>query len=251
MLSVARESPLQDMMINPKNTLEHIHTLCAGGDRALALIESWSEKGWAEFLAFTVPVILLGCGAYGFSMGIWQGWEMAAYVAIKLPNVIFLTLILNGLLNGMLGLILGSGLKFLQSVQFLLVGFTLMSVMLLVLSPVMIFVATQAPEPSSASGHSWHSISILAHVTVVAYAGISSHLILLDSLRRFTATKIQGTQTFFAWLIGNLFVGAQVSWVLRPFFGTPGVEIQFLRGDPFSGSFYEAIWISINQLITN
>ena len=86
-------------MIIPKNALEYIHTLCVGSDRALALIESWSEKGWAEFLAFTVPVILLGCGAYGFSMGIWQGWEMAAYHS---PIVYYFTYMLRGV-----GLVLG------------------------------------------------------------------------------------------------------------------------------------------------
>ena len=41
-----------------------------------------------------------------------------AYVAVKLPLIIFITLIVNGLLNGLLGLVLGSGIGFRKSVSF-------------------------------------------------------------------------------------------------------------------------------------
>lgn len=49
-------------------------------------------------------------------------------------------------------------------------------------------------------------------------------------------------RTFFAWLAGNLFVGAQMTWILRPFFGAPTLEIQFLRPNPLDGSFYETVF---------
>ena len=55
---------------------------------------------------------------------------MGFYVAIKLPFAVLLTLVVNGVLNGMLGLALGSGIGFRQSWQFLLVGFAIMSVIL-------------------------------------------------------------------------------------------------------------------------
>ena len=61
---------------------------------------------------------------------------MGAYVAVKLPLIIFITLIVNGLLNGLLGLVLGSGIGFRKSVQFLLTGFAIMAVILGALSPI-------------------------------------------------------------------------------------------------------------------
>ena len=77
-----------------------------------------------------MALIALGCGAYGFTVGLRNGWEMGAYVAVKLPLIIFITLIVNGLLNGLLGLVLGSGIGFRKSVQFLLTGFAIMAVIL-------------------------------------------------------------------------------------------------------------------------
>jgi len=47
-----------------------------------------------------------------------------------------------------------------------------------------------------------------------------------------------------AWLVGNLFLGSQLSWMLRPFIGSPGLRVEFLRSDAFSGNFYEAVFRS-------
>jgi hypothetical protein len=58
------------------------------------------------------------------------------------------------------------------------------------------------------------------------------------------------TATLLAWLGGNCFLGAQFSWILRPFFGSPSLEVAFLRPDPLRGNFYLAVWRSL-QHITN
>jgi LmbE family N-acetylglucosaminyl deacetylase len=34
-----------------------------------------------------------------------------------------------------------------------------------------------------------------------------------------------------AWLAANLFLGSQLSWILRPFIGSPGLPVEFLRHD--------------------
>jgi hypothetical protein len=50
-----------------------------------------------------------------------------------------------------------------------------------------------------------------------------------------------------AWLAGNGILGMQFSWILRPFFGTPRLTVQFLREDPMNGSFLEAVWHALNR----
>jgi len=184
-------------------------------------------------------------------MGIWQGWEMAAYVGIKLPLVIFMTLLVNGMINGMLAMVLGSGIGFRQSIQFLLAGFALMSIILAALSPVSFYMAMSAPEPNSTNAHQAHSIILLVHTFLIAYAGIISHRSLLGHVRQFATTPAHGTRTFFAWLVGNLFVGAQISWIMRPFFGSPGLHVQFLRDHPMAGNFYETVLFAIQTLFSN
>jgi len=201
-------------------------------------------------ITFCIPAILIGCGAYGFTMGLWKGWEMAAYVGIKLPLVIFATLLVNGMINGMLAMVLGSGIGFRQSIQFLLTGFALMSVILAALSPVTFYMATTAPAPDSLTGSQSHSIILLTHTFLIAYAGIISHRSLLGHVRTFATTSTHGTRTFFAWLLGNLFVGAQISWIMRPFFGSPGLNVQFLRDHPMAGNFYETVWFAIHTLFS-
>jgi len=216
-----------------------LRALCRG-DRTL--LANWLEGNTRKSLIFCIPAILIGCGAYGYTMGLWQGWEMASYVSIKLPMVIFATLLINGVINGMLAIALGSGIGFKQSIQFLLAGFALMSIILLSLSPITFYLALQAPAPSDPGAKDWHSMILLTHTLMIAYAGIVSHRSLLGHVRDYATTPSHGTRTFFVWLAGNLFVGAQISWIMRPFFGSPGLKVQFLRDNPMDGSFYEALW---------
>lgn len=223
-----------------------IRPLCHG---SRPLLRRWLEDAPVESLTFCLPAIVLGCGMYGLTMGIWHGWEMAAYVAIKLPLAILATLLVNGALNGMLAMVLGSGIGFRQSIQFLLAGFALMSIVLAALSPVTFFMGLNAPEPDAPMARQWHSILLLVHTGIIAYAGTVSHHSLLQQLRTFASTPAHGSQTFIAWLAGNLFVGAQVSWIMRPFFGSPGLNIQFLREHPLQGTFHEAVWRALMRIL--
>lgn len=196
-----------------------------------------------------IVLIALGCGVYGFTVGLRNGWEMGAYVAIKLPLIIFITLIVNGLLNGFLGLVLGSGIGFRKSIQFLLAGFAIMSVILGALSPVSFFATLNMPSSVDGAGRfAWHGASLLMHTCLIAVAGITAHSRLLSCVREFADSSRAGTHAFFAWLAGNLFVGAQISWNLRPFFVSPGLNVEFLRQDPFNGNFYEAVTVALKNV---
>ena len=67
-------------------------------------------------------------------------------------------------------------------------------------------------------------------------------------LRVVRAATTFGSLFLIAWLAGNGFLGAQFSWVLRPFFGTPRLDVQFLRPDPLRGNFYQTVWHSLEKL---
>ena len=55
--------------------------------------------------------------------------------------------------------------------------------------------------------------------------------------------------TLLSWLATNAFVGSQLSFLLRPFFGSPGLKVEFLRPDPFNGTFYEAVWNALSRIL--
>lgn len=232
-------------MSAPPNATMTIPALCRG---ERDLLSSWIEGTQRGSLRICAVLIVVGCSTYGFTIGLRNGWDMGAYVAIKLPAIIFLTLFINAILNGMLGLVLGSGIGFRQSLQFLLTGFAIMSVILGALSPVTFFATLNMPEPGAAGSHSWHGANLLLHTILIAFAGFLAHYRLLGYVREFADTPRAGTHTFFAWLAGNLFVGAQISWNLRPFFVSPGLKVEFLRADPFNGSFYEAVFHALRTV---
>jgi hypothetical protein len=212
-----------------------IPALCRGDH---ALLSEWLEHSPQKMLIRTVPCVVLGCALYGFSMGLWRGAEMASYVAIKLPLLLFCTLLVNGLINGLLAVVLDSGITVRQSLQFLLTGFATMSSILAALSPICLALALHAPALDADNARDYHAFILLFHTAVVAYAGLLSHHTLRGFLLHFSRNKCAA----------NLFVGAQLSWILRPFFGSPQLEVAFLRDDPFTGTFYETVWNSLLYL---
>src|SRR5205823_5056989 len=98
-------------------------------------------------------------------------------------------------------------------------------------SPVTLFVLYNAPPLGSANAIVGDSMILLMHVFVIAFAGIMANRRLLDLLRRMTGRDATARAVLFSWLGGNLFLGAQLAWNLRPFIGSPGLTVQFLRDD--------------------
>jgi len=238
-----KEGSREGLRIDPRH---YIPFMCRGDERLIVL---WMNERLLESYKVCVGLIFLGAGVYGYTMGMWHGPEMGFYVAMKLPLLMVFTLIVNALLNGMLSLVLGSGISMRQSLSFLLVAFATTSLILGALSPLMFFMAWNAPSPSIEQGLKWHSVSLLVHISIIAYAGVTAHRVLLGEVRKFALSAQMGTVTFLVWLCTNLFVGAQLSWLMRPFFGSPGLDIQFLRDQPFRGTFYEAVWNALKNIL--
>ena len=191
---------------------------------------------------------LAGLALYGFTVGYWRDPLMGGYVAVKLPLLVALTLLGNGLLNGLLGMLLGTGLGFRQSLLALLTAFALAGVILGSLAPVTLLLAWNAPPPDSPGARSAHAAYLVTHTLLIGIAGIAANIHLHRLLAAKSPTPAAATVTLLAWLGGNGFLGAQFSWILRPFFGTPTLEVQFLRPDPLSGNFYQTVWRAIDQI---
>jgi hypothetical protein len=191
---------------------------------------------------------VVGLACYGFTVGCWRSPLMGGYVAVKMPLLVALTLGCNGLLNGLLAILLGTGLGFRQSLLALLSSFALAALILGSLAPVTWLLAWNAPPPGSAYAATAHSAYLVTHTVLIAAAGIAANLHLHRQLTAKAPTRAAALTTLFAWLGGNAFLGAQFSWVLRPFFGSPRLEVAFLREDPMKGTFYEAVWNALDRL---
>jgi hypothetical protein len=211
--------------------------------------ESVSRAGFESIAQFSL-IILIGAGLYGATLGLWRAPLQALYTAIKFPLVIFLACLGNGAINGMLAQILGSGLSFTQTGLAILMSFAIAATILAGLAPITLFVWFNAPPLESRNAILGHSVMLVTHVFAIAFAGVIANRRLLGLLRKMSGSDKVARAVLLSWLAGNLFLGAQLAWNLRPFIGSPRLAIQFLRDDPFRGNFYEAVWRALRHLLS-
>jgi hypothetical protein len=212
-------------------------------------ISAWSEHWNARRLALHVAVIVLGAGFYGAAMGWWRDPQQALYVAIKFPLIILLTTLGNALINGMLAPLLGLNLPFRQSFSAIVMSFTIAAAILGAFSPLIAFLVWNAPDLNSKSiSASAYNFILLMHVAVIALAGVTGNVRLFQLLSRLGGNRATTFRVLFAWLVGNLFLGSQLSWILRPFIGSPVLPVEFFRKAALDGNFFEAVLHSLRQI---
>ncbi len=219
--------------------------LCRGDS---ARILPWLDERDPRWLAVCCATIVAGCGLYGFAAGLWRAPLQAVYTGVKMPLLIFLTCGANGLLNGLLAQVLGSGLSFRQTSLAVLMSFTIAALILAALSPVVLFICYNVPAYGSTRSALGHNITLLSNVVFIAYAGVAANRNLFGLLRSRCGNARVAAAVLFFWLAGNLFLGAQFSWLLRPFFGSAKPPVQFLSEHPTEGNFYEALFHSVTHI---
>ena len=215
-------------------------------------ISAWSECWSAQRFALHIAVIVLGAGLYGAAMGWWRDPQQALYVAIKFPLIILLTTMGNALINAMLAPLLGLNIPFCQSFSAILMSFTVAAAILGAFSPVLAFMIWNAPpmSPQAVSGATYSLIK-LANVAVIAFAGTTGNVRLFQTLARLGGNRAVTFRVLVAWLAGNLFLGSQLSWILRPFIGSPNLPVEFFRATALHGNFYENIFHSLMQIFND
>jgi hypothetical protein len=212
-------------------------------------ISAWSASWNTSRFLLHVAVVILGAGFYGAAMGWWRDPQQALYVAIKFPLIILLTTLGNVLINGMLAPLLGLNIPFRQSFSAIVMSFTIAAAILGAFSPLIAFMVWNAPDLAAKnfSGSTYNFI-LLAHVSVIALAGATGNVRLFQLLARLGGSRAVALRVQFAWLAGNLFLGSQLSWILRPFIGSPTLPVEFVRQAAFHGNFFEAVFHALKQI---
>jgi hypothetical protein len=214
-------------------------------------IRGWMEQWSAPRMGLCLTVVILGTGAFGAALGSWRAPEQALFTAIKLPLILLLTALGNGLLNAMLAPLLGLNIAARQSLLAVLLSFTIVAAILGAFSPLLYFMVWNTPPLSAGAGSasSAHSLILVIETLMIAFAGVAANVRLVQLLRELSGSQAVARKVLFAWLAGNLFLGSQLAWILRPFVGSPGLPVQFLRPDAFQGTFYESLWRAAKHLL--
>jgi hypothetical protein len=212
-------------------------------------IAAWTGQWSARRLALHIAVIIIGAGFYGAAMGWWRDPQQALYVAIKFPLIILLTTAGNALLNAMLAPLLGLNLPFRQSFSAILMSFVIAAAILGTFSPLLAFMVWNTPPISAAAASApAYNFIKLTHVAVIAFAGTMGNARLFQLLAQLGGSRIVARRVLFAWLAVNLFLGSQLSWILRPFIGSPSLPVEFFRAAALHGNFYENVFHSLLQI---
>jgi hypothetical protein len=215
-------------------------------ERIAGWTAQWQRRRFASHLA----VIVFGAGLYGAAMGWWRAPEQALFVAVKFPLILLLTALGNALINGMLAPLLGLNIPFRQSFSAVVMSFAITSAILGAFSPLIAFMVWNLPPMTAgAVPLAAYDSLLLAHVTVIALAGVTGNVRLFQLLAKLGGSRAVALRVLFAWLAGNLFLGSQLSWNLRPFIGSPGLPVEFFRPNAFHGNFFEAVFHALQQIL--
>jgi len=214
---------------------------------ATAQREWLHERDW-RWAGTCCAIIFLGGGIYGATLGLWRDGLQAAFTALKFPLLVFLTCGANAVFNGCLGQLLGSGMGFRQTTLAILMSFAVTAIVLAAVAPIMLFLLWNTPPLAEGNALGGHSITLLAHVGMIALAGVIGVRRLFRLAVQTSGSPSAARRVLLGWLVGNLLLGAQLAWVLRPFIGTPGLPVEFFRDHPFEGNFFEGVWRALQNL---
>jgi hypothetical protein len=187
--------------------------------------------------------IVVGAAAYGATMGLWRGPLQSFYAAIKLVLFFAGVFCLTTLTNAMAASLLRARLSLPQVATCCLLGLTVTAAILGAVAPVAWFAAHHAPPIGTdyrATMQVAHGL-LGGHIVVFAVAGVVGIRRMWNLLRELVPQPAVARRVLWAWLLVEGLVGAELSWILRPFLGKPHLPIAFLREDAFASSFFDEV----------
>ena len=198
---------------------------------------------WKDAAAL-IAFIILACGLYGAVLAGWRSPRLSLFVAIKLPVLFLGTTAIVAVFNWMTASVLGAGLSFKSTVFVVLAAMTIGAWILLSLVPIaLFFLLSGVPYSGTNSELRYaHNLILMTHILILALAGLGGNWVLLKGIRRTVLTGCPTNFLFLVWLAAFAFVGCQMSWILRPFVGSPFYPVAFMRPDCLDRNFYEFVF---------
>ncbi len=200
------------------------------------------EKNVVRYILNHFLIMILFSFIYGIVMGSYNGFLQALSSGIKVPILISLVILICFPAFYVIQSVLGSKLTLIQMLSVILSGFVLISSIMVSFAPIVIFFLLTGGN---------YSFMKLLHVGIFALSGLFGMRTIIETLK-FSCEKKNvypkiGVQVFKFWIIILAFVGAQLSWSLRPFIGSKDQPFQLIRHQ--EGNIYKALIMTIEDLI--
>ncbi|WP_193195779.1 actin-binding WH2 domain-containing protein [Nostoc sp. MG11] len=179
---------------------------------------------------------------YGGIIGAYHSWMQALSSAIKLPALYLITLLICIPTLYFANIIFGSKRTFGQHLALVLTAVSVTSVLLFSFAPITLFFLITTNN---------YQFLILLNVFLFAITGFIGISSLYHATSLVLEQENEGSNTrqkiLQFWLFLYAFVGSQLGWTLRPFFGTPDSVFQLFRER--EGNFYLSVIQAITYLL--
>jgi hypothetical protein len=195
-------------------------------------------KSWNHLI-----LMVLFAFGYGLVMGAYNGWEQALASAIKMPLLFLLIVLICFPAFFVIQAALGSSLTLRQIFSVIMNGFVLITAIMLSFAPIAVFFMI--------TGGDYEFIKLL-HVAIFIVSGLFGMRTIVEALKYACEKKSiyprVGVQVFKFWIVILAFVGAQLSWSLRPFVGDKNLPFTIFREQ--GGNLYESVFNSIHSFFS-
>ena len=194
-----------------------------------------------KFVLKQVLFILLFTFLYGIVMGSYNGFLQSLVTGIKVPCLIFLSLLICFPALYVIQYMIGSTMTLSQMANVILSGFIVFSTIALSFAPIVIFFMITSEN---------YAFLKLLHVAIFAFSGIFAVKTIISGLSYSCEKKNiypkLGMKIFKIWIVIFAFVASQLAWNLRPFVGSRDLPFELFRVR--ESNFYVAVIQSVAHL---
>lgn len=182
-----------------------------------------------------------GSALLGLALGAGSGepW-LAVFATIKVPLLLALDTLLCLPSFYVINSVLGLRDDFAAAVRGLLAAQAVLGIACAALAPAVLFLACSVADPY---------LLTLLDGGAFALATLAAQQVLARHYRPLVARQPRHRLALRCWLLLFAFAGVQLAWVLRPFRGTPGFAVQFLRPEAFQQNAYVVLFEHVQRLL--
>lgn len=210
-------------------------------DRGAFFDEVGKGEGlWRRNMSLLVSASLY-FAIYGALMGGSSGWTQALSAAVKLPVLYLLTAAICLPALYVLNLLFGAKQNLAQHVMVILGTLAVTSVLLIGFAPVTAFFLMTAKH------YQFFKLLNVGILAVTALFGVAFfHRGMLALTDQEDGDKKARRRILILWIFLFAFVGSQLGWTVRPFFGAPGLPFEIVR--EVGGNFYVNVIDAVREV---
>ncbi len=187
-----------------------------------------------RYVTRQLSFILLFALIYGVIMGSYGSFLQGMVTGIKVPCLIFLSLVICFPAFYVIQYMIGSTMTLLQMMNIIFSGFLVFTTIALSFAPIVVFFMITSNN---------YSFIKLLHVAIFVFSGIFAVKTIINGLlfsceKRKIYPKL-GMKIFKIWVVILAFVSSQLAWNLRPFIGDKTLAFELFRKR--ESNFYVAV----------